>query len=63
MHNLIKSIFYPSIYDRDNYFNLTVEDYDFLRYWMSRFTYEDLGERFIEDENFFEFNTHSSFSF
>lgn len=54
MHNLIKSIFYPSIYDKDNYFNLTVEDYDFLRYWMSRFTFEDLGKKFIGDENFFE---------
>ena len=54
MHNLIKSIFYPEVYDRDNNFNLTVEDYDFLRYWMSRFTHEDLGEKFIGNENFFE---------
>ena len=54
MHNLIKYIFYPEIFDRNNTFNLNVEDYDFLRYWMSRFTYEDIGEKFIGDENFFE---------
>jgi len=54
MHNLIKYIFYPEIFDNTNTFNLNVEDYDFLRYWMSRFTYEDIGEKFIGDENFFE---------
>ena len=54
MHNLIKYIFYPEIFDRINTFNLNVEDYDFLRYWMSRFTYEDIGEKFIGDEKFFE---------
>ena len=54
MHNLIKYIFYPEIFDSINTFNLNVEDYDFLRYWMSRFTYEDIGEKFIGNENFFE---------
>ena len=54
MHNLIKYIFYPEIFDSNNTFNLNVEDYDFLRYWMSRFTYEDIGEKFIGDEKFFE---------
>jgi len=54
MHNLIKYIFYPEIFDSTNTFNLYVEDYDFLRYWMSRFTYEDIGEKFIGDEKFFE---------
>ena len=54
MHNLIKYIFYPEIFDKANAFNLNVEDYDFIRYWMSRFTYEDIGEKFIGDENFFE---------
>ena len=54
MHNLIKYIFYPEIFDSINTFNLNVEDYDFFRYWMSRFTYEDIGEKFIGDENFFE---------
>ena len=54
MHNLIKYIFYPEIFDSTNNFNLNVEDYDFLRYWMSRFTYEDIGEKFIGDEKFFE---------
>ena len=54
MHNLIKYIFYPEIFDSTNTFNLNVEDYDFLRYWMSRFTHEDIGEKFIGDEKFFE---------
>ena len=54
MHNLIKYIFYPEIFDKANTFNLNVEDYDFIRYWMSRFTYEDTGEKFIGDEKFFE---------
>ena len=54
MHHLIKYIFYPEIFDSTNTFNLNVEDYDFLRYWMSRFTYEDIGEKFIGDEKFFE---------
>ena len=54
MHNLIKYIFYPEIFDRTNNFNLNVEDYDFLRYWMSRFTYEDIGQKFRGDEKFFE---------
>ena len=54
MHNIIKYIFYPEIFDKTNTFNLNVEDYDFLRYWMSRFTYEDIGEKFIGDEIFFE---------
>ena len=54
MHNLIKYIFYPEIFDKANTFNLNVEDYDFIRYWMSRFTYEDIGEKFMGDENFFE---------
>ena len=54
MHNLIKYVFYPEIFDKANTFNLNVEDYDFIRYWMSRFTYEDIGEKFIGDEKFFE---------
>ena len=54
MHNLMKDIFYPEIFDITNNFNLNVEDYDFLRYWMSRFTYEDIGQKFIGDEKFFE---------
>ena len=54
IHNLIKYIFYHEIFDKANTFNLNVEDYDFIRYWMSRFTYEDIGEKFIGDEKFFE---------
>ena len=54
MHNIIKRIIFPSKFDDDNAFNLNVEDYDFLRYWMSRFTYEDLGNKFTADKKYFE---------
>ena len=54
MHNLLKYIFYPEIFDPENSFNLYVEDYDFLRYWMSRFTYEDLGQKYMDDQKYFE---------
>jgi hypothetical protein len=54
MHNIIKRIIFPSKFDADNAFNLNVEDYDFLRYWMSRFTYEDLGKKFRNDKKYFD---------
>ena len=54
MHNLLKRIIFPSKLDKENVFNLNVEDYDFLRYWMSRFTYEDLGNKFTTDKKYFE---------
>ena len=46
MHNILKRIIFPLKFDKDKTFNLNVEDYDFLRYWMSRFTYEDIGDKF-----------------
>tara|TARA_S200000501_G_scaffold47259_1_gene38113 strand:- start:291 stop:1445 length:1155 start_codon:yes stop_codon:yes gene_type:complete len=52
MHNIIKNLIYPEI--SISKFNLNVEDYDFLRYWMSRFTYEDLGAKYIGDAKFFK---------
>ena len=54
MHNIIKRIIFPSKFDDDNAFNLNVEDYDFLRYWMSRYTYEDLGDKFRTDKKYFD---------
>ena len=52
MHNIIKNLIYPEISITN--FNLNVEDYDFLRYWMSRFTHEDLGAKYIGDAKFFK---------
>ena len=52
MHNIMKNLIYPEI--TISKFNLNVEDYDFLRYWMSRFTYEDLGAKYIGDAKFFK---------
>ena len=54
MHNLLKRIIFPSKLDKENVFNLNVEDYDFLRYWMSRYTYEDLGDKFRNDKKYFD---------
>ena len=52
MHNIIKNLIYPEV--TLSKFNLNVEDYDFLRYWMSRFTFEDLGAKYIGNEKFFK---------
>ena len=57
MHNIMKNLIYPEISIFK--FNLNVEDYDFLRYWMSRFTYEDLGAKYIGDSKFF--NSYNKF--
>ena len=57
MHNIMKNLIYPEI--TLSKFNLNVEDYDFLRYWMSRFTYEDLGNKYITNDKFF--NTYNKF--
>ena len=54
MHNLLKRIIFPSKLDKENAFNLNVEDYDFLRYWMSRYTYEDLGDKYRNDKKYFD---------
>ena len=54
MHNILKRIIFPAKFDTNSTFNLNVEDYDFLRYWMSRFTYEDLGEKFRNDKKYFD---------
>ena len=57
MHNIIKNLIYPEV--SLSKLNLNVEDYDFLRYWMSRFTYEDLGAKYISDSKFF--NSYNKF--
>ena len=57
MHNIMKNLIYPET--SLSKFNLNVEDYDFLRYWMSRFTYEDLGAKYIGDDKLF--NSYNKF--
>ena len=57
MHNIMKNLIYPEI--SISTFNLNVEDYDFLRYWMSRFTYEDIGAKYIGNAKFF--NSYNKF--
>ena len=57
MHNILKNLIYPEI--TLSKFNLNVEDYDFLRYWMSRLTFEDLGNKYITNDKFF--NSYNKF--
>tara|TARA_A100000164_G_scaffold287505_1_gene260524 strand:+ start:1339 stop:2493 length:1155 start_codon:yes stop_codon:yes gene_type:complete len=54
MHTFIKKIIFTEKSNNQNYFNLNVEDYDFLRYWMSRFTYEDNGKKYEDDGIYYE---------
>ncbi len=54
MHDILKRIIFPLKFDKDKTFNLNVEDYDFLRYWMSRFTYEDIGDKFKTEKKYFD---------
>ncbi len=54
MHTFIKKIIFTEKFNNQNYFNLNVEDYDFLRYWMSRFTYEDIGKKYEDDGIYYE---------
>ena len=49
-----KKIIFTEKFNNQNYFNLNVEDYDFLRYWMSRFTYEDNGKKYEDDGIYYE---------
>ena len=46
MHNILKRIIFPLKWEKDKTVKLNGEDYDFLRYWMSRFTYEDIGDKY-----------------
>ena len=54
MHTLIKKIIFTEKFNNQNHLNLNVEDYDFLRYWMSRFTYEDNGKKYEDDGIYYE---------
>jgi|TARA_B100001250_G_scaffold139991_1_gene119906 hypothetical protein len=54
LDGVIKRIIYPELFDEKSRFNLTDDDYNFLRYWMSRFTYEDIGREYIQDSTYFD---------
>ena len=54
LDGVIKRIIYPELFDDKSRFNLTDEDHNFLRYWMSRFTYEDIGADYIKDSIYFD---------
>jgi len=54
LDGVIKRIIYPELFDEKSRFNLSDEDYNFLRYWMSRFTYEDIGIDYTKDSIYFD---------
>ena len=59
LDGVIKRIIYPELFDEKSRFNLTDEDYNFLRYWMSRFTFEDIGRDYTKDSIYF--NSYNKF--
>ena len=43
LDGVMKRIIYPDLFQEQDRINLSDQDYNFLRYWMSRFTFEDIG--------------------
>ena len=61
MDGIIKRLIYPSAFDEDHQFKLNSEEYDFVRYWMSRFTFEDIGIEYQGKKDFY--NSYNKFLF
>ena len=54
LDGVVKRIIYPELYEEKNRINLRDQDYDFLRYWMSRFTFEDVGVEYQKDSTYYD---------
>ena len=54
LDGVIKRIIYPEIFEAKDRINLTDQDHNFLRYWMSRFTFEDIGVEYQKDSVYFD---------
>ena len=50
----MKRIIYPDLFQEQDRINLSDQDYNFLRYWMSRFTFEDIGIEYQKDSKYFD---------
>lgn len=50
----MKRIIYPDLFQEQDRINLSDQDYNFLRYWMSRFTFEDIGIEYQKDSQYFD---------
>ena len=51
---VMKRIIYPDLFQEQDRINLSDQDYNFLRYWMSRFTFEDIGIEYQKDSKYFD---------
>ena len=54
LDGVIKRIIYPDLFQEQDRINLSDQDYNFLRYWMSRFTFEDIGIEYQKDSKYFD---------
>ena len=54
LDGVMKRIIYPDLVQEQYRINLSDQDYNFLRYWMSRFTFEDIGIEYQKDSKYFD---------
>jgi len=54
LDGVMKRIIYPELFEEKDRINLSDQDYNFLRYWMSRFTFEDIGIEYQKDSKYFD---------
>ena len=54
LDGVMKRIIYPDLFQEQDRINLSDQDYNFLRYWMSRFTFEDIGIQYQKDSQYFD---------
>ena len=54
LDGVMKRIIYPDLVQEQDRINLSDQDYNFLRYWMSRFTFEDIGIEYQKDSQYFD---------
>ena len=54
LDGVMKRIIYPELFGEKDRMNLRDQDYNFLRYWMSRFTFEDVGLEYQKDSKYFD---------
>ena len=54
LDGVMKRIIYPDLFQEQDRINLSDQDYNFLRYWMSRFTFQDIGIEYQKDSKYFD---------
>ncbi len=54
LDGVMKRIIYPELFEEKDKMNLRDQDYNFLRYWLSRFTFEDVGAEYQKDSIYYD---------